>query len=282
MTAREAYRYLKASFAPLGEREAEAEAREVLFSVCGLSASELLLFPEKPILAAQEQTLKALCVRRTCGEPLAYLLGEREFYGLRFSVSEDVLIPRQETELLVERCTEIIQKENLKTALDLCTGSGCIAVCLSRHTSAAISASDISPEALSVARKNAETLGASVRFFESDLLKNVEGSYDLIVSNPPYISKEEYACIEPAVREKEPALALLGGADGLLFYRRIAEDAPSHLNPGGHLALEIGYEQAKAVCALLRAQGFDKIEVLKDYAGLERMVFAIWNKAMGA
>lgn len=281
MTAREVYRHLKASLASLGEREAEAEAREMLHCVCGLSVNELLLFPDREIPASQEERLKLLSARRTCGEPLAYLLGEREFYGLRFSVTADVLIPRQETELLVERCAQIIKEENLKTALDLCTGSGCIAVCLAKHTPAAVSASDVSPAALSVARENAKAQGASVRFFASDLLNGVEGSFDLIVSNPPYLSEEEYVRIAPGVREKEPALALLGGADGLLFYRRIAQDAPAHLNPGGHLALEIGYEQASAVCALLRAQGFDKIEVLKDYAGLDRLVFAVWNKAMG-
>ena len=281
MTAREVYRHLKASFASMGEREAEAEVREMLHCVCGLSVHELLLFPDREIPASQEERLRMLAARRTCGEPLAYLLGEREFYGLRFFVTEDVLIPRQETELLVERCIQLIQKENRRTALDLCTGSGCIAVCLSRHTSAAIFAADISPAALSVAGKNAETLGAPVRFFESDLLQNVEGSYDLIVSNPPYLSEAEYARIHPAVRDKEPGLALLGGADGLLFYRRIAKEAPGHLNPGGRLALEIGYEQAGAVCALLRAQGFDRIEVEKDYAGLDRMVFAMWNKAGG-
>lgn len=274
MNRRQAYRQLVQALAHLGLGEAEAEAREILEVLCGFSAQDLLLEPQKELPEKQETALQELACRRKAGEPLAYLLGSRAFYGMRFAVSRAVLIPRQETELLAERCIQIIQRKNLKTVLDLCTGSGCIAVCLAKHTAAAVSASDISPDALAVARGNAEKLGANVHFFASDLLEKAQGPYDLIVSNPPYISDAEYAAIDAGVREQEPALALRGGADGLTFYRRIAAQARGYLAKGGQLALEIGYEQGEAVCRLLAEQGFDKIELAKDYAGLDRMVFA--------
>lgn len=274
MNRQQAYRQLKQALAHLGPGEAEAEAREALEVLCSVSMQDLLLAPGEELDEKQTLALQELACRRKAGEPLAYLLGSRAFYGMRFAVSQAVLIPRQETELLAERCIEIIQRKNLKTALDLCTGSGCIAICLAKHTAAAVSASDISRDALTVARGNAEKLGADVHFFASDLLEKAQGPYDLIVSNPPYISDAEYAAIDAGVREQEPALALRGGADGLTFYRRIARQAPKYLAEGGQLALEIGYEQGEAVCRLLAEQGFDRIELAKDYAGLDRMVFA--------
>ena len=274
MNRQQAYRQLKQALAHLGPGEAEAEAREALEVLCSVSMQDLLLAPGEELDEKQTLALQELACRRKAGEPLAYLLGSRAFYGMRFAVSQAVLIPRQETELLAERCIEIIQRKNLKTALDLCTGSGCIAICLAKHTAAAISASDISRDALAIAQGNAEKLGAEVHFFASDLLEKAQGPYDLIVSNPPYISDAEYAAIDAGVREQEPALALRGGADGLTFYRRIAQQAPKYLAKGGQLALEIGYEQGEAVCRLLAEQGFDRIELAKDYAGLDRMVFA--------
>ena len=274
MNRQQAYRQLKQALAHLGPGEAEAEAREALEVLCSVSMQDLLLAPGEELDEEQVLALQELACRRKAGEPLAYLLGSRAFYGMRFAVSQAVLIPRQETDLLAERCVEIIQRKNLKTVLDLCTGSGCIAICLAKHTAAAVSASDISRDALAIAQGNAEKLGADVHFFASDLLEKAQGPYDLIVSNPPYISDAEYAAIDAGVREQEPALALRGGADGLTFYRRIAQQAPKYLAEGGQLALEIGYEQGEAVCRLLAEQGFDRIELVKDYAGLDRMVFA--------
>lgn len=274
MNRQQAYRQLKQALAHLGPGEAEAEAREALEVLRSVSMQDLLLAPGEELDEEQVLALQELACRRKAGAPLAYLLGSRAFYGMRFAVSQAVLIPRQETELLAERCIEIIQRKNLKTALDLCTGSGCIAICLAKHTAAAVSASDISRDALAIAQGNAEKLGADVHFFASDLLEKAQGPYDLIVSNPPYISDAEYAAIDAGVREQEPALALRGGADGLTFYRRIAQQVPKYLAEGGQLALEIGYEQGEAVCRLLAEQGFDRIELAKDYAGLDRMVFA--------
>lgn len=274
MNRLQAYRQLKQALAYLGPGEAEAEAREALEVLCNVSMQDLLLAPDEELPEAQILALQRLASGRKNGEPLAYLLKSRAFYGMRFAVSQAVLIPRQETELLVERCIEVIQKRKLNAALDLCTGSGCIAICLAKHTAAAVSASDISRNALAVAQGNAEKLGADVHFFESDLLEKAQGPYDLIVSNPPYISDAEYAEIDAGVREHEPALALRGGADGLTFYRLIAQQAPKYLAEGGQLALEIGCEQGEAVCRLLAEQGFDRIELAKDYAGLDRMVFA--------
>lgn len=201
--------------------------------------------------------------------PLQYITGRQEFMGIDFLVNENVLIPRQDTEVLVESVLPFVKG---KRVLDICTGSGCIAVSLSLlGNPAKVTASDKSEAALSLARKNAERAGALVTFIKSDLFDNIEGNFDIIISNPPYISENEMKELEPEVKEHEPSMALWGGMDGLYFYRRIISASPSYLKCGGRLFFEIGYSQAHSVKRLMEQQGFSDINIVKDYAGLDRV-----------
>lgn len=204
--------------------------------------------------------------------PLQYLLGTQDFMGLTFRVSEAVLIPRQDTETLIE---EILKEaQGVESVLDMCTGSGCIAISLAYYMQLQkCVAADISKEALKIAKENGKSLAPMVEFIHSDLFDEIEGRYDLIVSNPPYIASKECRELMPEVREHEPMLALDGQEDGLHFYRRIVGEAPHYLNPGGYLFFEIGYDQGESVPALMEAAGFSDVRVRKDLAGLDRIVY---------
>ncbi len=211
--------------------------------------------------------------RRLHHVPVQYITGQQEFMGFSFRVTPDVLIPRLDTEVLVEQALEYAAG---KRVLDMCTGSGCIILSLSRLASLQYAVGvDISPAALDVARNNARSLHASVDFLQSDLFENISGQYDIIVSNPPYIAQEEFAVLTEEVRSQEPMLALSGGADGLDFYRRIARDAGRFLSPQGRIFLEIGCRQGESVSGLLREQEFGDVKVIKDLAGLDRVVTAV-------
>lgn len=211
--------------------------------------------------------------------PVQQLLGHVEFMGLPFLVDGSVLIPRADTETLVETVLEDRKKKHGGRLLDMCTGSGCIAVALSvlgdfEETDAA----DLSVQALRLAEINAQRNRADIRFFDGDLFEKIEGQYDVIVSNPPYIAAPVIETLEPEVREHEPRTALNGGADGLDFYRRIAAQAGRYLKPGGSLYLEIGYDQAAAVSTLLSAHGFCEIHIRRDLAGCDRVAAASWRR----
>ena len=255
-------------------QEAMAEARYALTFILDISVSDLLLHGTDQVTETQEEQLRQIVKKRATGCPLAYILGERYFMGKPFFVQPGVLIPRQETELLCEQAAEVIRTQGLRSVLDLCTGSGCIAISIAKLTDAEVTALDISDTALQTAGHNAELLQAKVQLLHSDLFLNVDRKYDMITANPPYITAAAYAQLEDNVRVYEPELALLGGDDGLDFYRRIAKEAPEYLNPGGYLVQEIGYDQGEAVRELLAAQGFVNIEIRQDYAGLDRMVWA--------
>lgn len=221
--------------------------------------------------------LRGLVKRRRAHEPIAYLRGEREFYGRPFRVDARVLIPRPDTEALVDVALERSAHVSLSMRmLDLCTGSGCVAVTMARQRpTSRVLATDISKDALSVASTNAYRLGAyNVAFVESDLFERVEGRFDVITANPPYIASEEIPTLMADVRDFEPKLALDGGADGLDLIRKIIERAPNHLEPGGVLAMEIGIGESNAVQALYEAAGYKEIEVRRDYAKIERVVSA--------
>lgn len=239
----------------------------LLCFVTGCSKTELLL--RKEALSQQENALyQALVKRRRDGEPLQYLLGEWEFCSLPFLVSPAVLIPRPETELLAELAIQ--NAASSVKAIDLCTGSGALAVTLSHRTGLAVTAVDISEDALSVARENAERNSAKVTFLQMDLLKEYpKEQYDLVISNPPYIRTEEIDRLMPEVQH-EPRIALDGGKDGLIFYRRIAS-LPIY-TPDALLLLEIGWDQGEDVSALLKENGFCEIKVIKDLAGQDRIV----------
>ena len=202
--------------------------------------------------------------------PLQYITGEQEFMGLSFAVNPHVLIPRQDTEILVEEAQKRIHAG--MDALDLCTGSGCIIVSLSKYAPIHAAASDIAAQALKTAKENAKRHGVTVDFIESDLFEGITSRYDIIVSNPPYIPTEEIKTLMPEVREFEPFLALDGKEDGLFFYRKIIREANSHLKPDGFLLLEIGCGQGKDVACLMEAEGYKEITIRKDLSGLDRIV----------
>jgi release factor glutamine methyltransferase len=253
-----------------------AEARLLLRHVLDANAAWLEAHRDDPLPRSAAEAFAALVERRACGEPVAYLLGFREFYGREFSVTPDVLIPRPETELLVE----IVQKKlggsdtvsGAATLLDLGTGSGCVAITLALELpQARVSAADFSPAALAVARANATLLGADVSFVESDWLDCFGGRrFDLIVSNPPYVAAGDPHLSEGDLRF-EPPSALACGDDGLDAIRRIIADASRHLEAGGWLLLEHGYDQAAALRELLAAAGFGDIEQHRDLAGIVRV-----------
>lgn len=202
--------------------------------------------------------------------PLQYVLGYTNFYGYNILVKNGVLIPRPETELL---CEQVVKRATGKRILDLCTGSGAIAIATKLSAVCDVQASDLSDAALEIARYNAEVLSADVKFVQSDLFENIEGKFDIIVSNPPYIPTAEISALETEVKDYEPIIALDGGTDGLDFYRRIAQAAKNFLNENGTLILEIGIGQAEDVQTLLK-NNFTSVEILNDYADIPRIVIA--------
>ncbi len=243
-------------------------------SVLGVSRQDLFLEPEKRVSEEQAQKyLNAVSVR-VKHIPLQHITGYQQFMDLEFVVNKDVLIPRPETELLVEQVVSYIKDNNVKV-LDMCTGSGCIAVSVDRMcANADVTAVDISEKALKVAGENNTRNEGRVTFVQSDLFGNIHGTYDIIVSNPPYIPTSDIETLMEEVREHEPHLALDGSADGLKFYREICTNAVNYLNENGKIFLEIGYDQGQTVPELLRENGFTDIQVLKDLSGNDRMVIA--------
>ena len=212
--------------------------------------------------------LEPLLQRRLAGEPLAYITGAKEFFGLPLQVDARVLDPRPDTETLVEWALQVIPEDAPCDVIDLGTGSGAIALALQhQRPQARVSAVDVSPEALAVARGNAERLQLPVRFIHSHWLRDVQGAFDLIVSNPPYIRADDPHL---AALTHEPLQALASGADGLEDIRAIIERAPAHLKPGGWLLLEHGYDQAEAVRALFAHAGWQNVQSRQDLAGIER------------
>ncbi|MBS0345762.1 MAG: peptide chain release factor N(5)-glutamine methyltransferase [Proteobacteria bacterium] len=249
-----------------------SEARMFLCQLLGIGAAQVAAYPERGLSAEQSAHYAAWLERRAVGEPMAYILGEREFYGRRFQVSPAVLIPRPETELIVDLVRERIRAGSVPPRiLDLGTGSGALAVTLALELQGAeVTAVDLSPAALAVARGNAERLGAAVRFIESDWFSAVDATgFDFIVSNPPYIADEDPHLNDGDVRF-EPRTALASGAAGLDDLRRITLEAPAFLAPGGWLLMEHGYDQAAMVRDLLVSSGFQEVASALDLAGIER------------
>jgi release factor glutamine methyltransferase len=202
--------------------------------------------------------------------PYQYIIGKQEFMGFEFIVDESVLIPRQDTEILVEEVLKVAEGSDI---LDMCTGSGCIIISIGKlGNTKSLTAVDISLESLKVAQANASKLDTNVNFIHSDMFENVSGTYDIIVSNPPYIPTTDIKELMPEVKENEPVLALDGLEDGLHFYRILAKEAKNYLKDNGYLYLEIGYNQGEAVRYLLEAEGFRDVIVKKDLAGLDRVV----------
>ena len=228
----------------------------------------LIAHGDDALSSAQSELLFALCARRVAGEPVAYLTGHKGFYGLDLQVDARVLDPRPDTETLVDWALERLAGHPAPRVLDLGTGSGAIALALAHaRPDATVLAVDASADALAVARANGERLRLPVQFAQSDWFSAVPGTFDLIVSNPPYIAERDPHL--PALRH-EPLAALVAGADGLRDLRAIAAAAPTHLVPGGWLLLEHGWDQAEAVQTLLRTQGFEEVQTRNDLAGIGR------------
>ena len=228
----------------------------------------------------EKETLQYLISRRINGEPVSYIIGRKEFWSLPFKVNPAVMIPRPETETLVEETLKIFSPCSSPSILEIGTGSGAISIALATEfPQASISAIDISPEALTVAKENASSTGvSSIRFVEGNLyepFKTEKEMFDLIISNPPYIPTNEIPHLLPGIRDYEPAIAFDGGADGLEFHQKIAQDAHYYLKPGGYLLLEFGKDQGQEIAKIIsETQKFSFPEIIKDLSGIERVVKA--------
>lgn len=259
--------------AQAGIDEAELDARYILEYITGLNSAQYFIHSEDIIEKDKAEEFFRLIERRSKRIPLSYVIGTRDFFGLTFKVNENVLIPEQETELLVE---EVIKYSEGKAVLDMCTGSGCIAISIALFGKPSkVVASDISEKALEVARENAKSLKAGeISFIQGDMFENVTDKFDIIVSNPPYIETGEIDELMPEVRDYIPRLALDGDIDGLKFYRIISKEAVKKLNKNGRIFYEIGYNQSRAVASILLENGFTDVKIMKDYSGLDRIVMA--------
>lgn len=259
--------------------DAKIDARILLEFVCKTDRNALFLKGDTEVSKEEEEVYFDLLNKRIQHIPLQHLTGEQDFMGLTFKVNEHVLIPRQDTECLVEIVLKHLH-DGMRV-LDMCTGSGCILISLLHYSNDCIGVgADVSEDALKVAKENSEKLGnngisdrADITFVQSDLFKNVDGKFDIIVSNPPYIRTDVIQTLMPEVKDFEPMLALDGTEDGLEFYRRIISDGKTYLNRGGQLFFEIGYDQGEAVRSLMRENGYVDVEVAKDLAGLDRVVY---------
>lgn len=270
--------------------EPELDARYLLLEAFHMKLAVFLAVKDRELLDDRDTRercgeFKSLIQKRAMRIPLQHLTGVQEFMGFEFYVNEHVLIPRQDTETLVELVLSE-QKDRDKRVLDVCTGSGCIAVSLALMGGyRQVAALDVSCSALAVAGQNAERLlkgrEGDFQLIESDMFEALgeDRIYDVIVSNPPYIPSQVIDGLEPEVRDHEPRMALDGTEDGLKFYRILAEKAGKHLRKGGTIYMEIGYDQSGEVEALFRSRGYNRVRTVKDLAGLDRVVSAVWPGA---
>ncbi len=250
--------------------EEEAEAEWIVSLSLGIKRDDLAT--DRQITPKYIDKVNALVEERITGRPLWYCIGNVDFYGYTINVDERALIPRQETELLVYHAKQVVNKDS--KVLDLCTGTGAIAIAIKKETNATVFALDVSEKALSLAQENASNLQAEINFVLSDMFKDLtEKEFDVIVSNPPYIVSEEIQNLQKEVKDFEPMLALDGGKDGLDFYKIIAKNAKKYLKKGGTLLLEVGYDQAEQVKKLLK--GFAQVDILKDYENIDRIIKAV-------
>ena len=251
-----------------------------LFShIYNIDRAKYFLHSNEETSIIKYDTYMDLIKKRAKHIPLQYILGYQEFMGLRFKVNEHVLIPRQDTEILVE---EVLRVSSNKDVLDLCTGSGCIIISLMKlgNINRAVGV-DISRKALEIAKENASINKVNIEFKQSDLFSRVHDKFDIIVSNPPYIPNWEINRLSPEVRDYEPHLALDGKEDGLYFYRSIAKKVKDYLNPGGYIFFEIGYNQVDDLKKILKDEGIKEVKVIKDLSGLDRVIKGRYNYEKG-
>ena len=272
MQYQELYRMGKDRLTEAKIPEAELAARLLLEEVCGTDRNDLLVHGDKEVPPEQCDRYVEYIQRRQKREPLQQITGYQEFMGLRFKVTLDVLIPRQDTEILVEEVMRYVHDG--MHILDMCTGSGCILLSLLKYSNDCEGTGcDISEPALKVAEENAKELSLNASFVQSNLFENISGKYEFIVSNPPYIPTGVIPTLMEEVRDHEPVSALDGREDGPYFYREIVEKAGEYLYPGGMLFFEIGYDQAEKVSSLMQEAGYQEVTVCKDLAGLDRVVY---------
>lgn len=272
MNYRQWYEWGQAELAGKDVPEAALDARLLLEHVCHTKRHDLLAHGDRLLTPEEEKAYQNFIANRGKRIPLQHLTGVQEFMGLSFQVNEHVLIPRQDTEILVEEVMKNLHDG--MSILDMCTGSGCILLSLLHYSNGcAGTGADISPKALEVAEKNAKALGIKARFVQSDLFEKIDEKFEIIVSNPPYIASEEIKTLMDEVREHEPLNALDGKEDGLYFYRKIVKESKNFLKGGGMLFFEIGCSQAEAVSAMMQEAGFSEVQIVKDFAGLDRVVW---------
>lgn len=283
MTYREVWNWGKEILRHAGIPEADLDAWFLLEYVTGMTKTQYYVRDQEEMDSAKRKAYEEYIKRRGERIPLQHITGVQEFMGYPFAVDETVLIPRQDTEILVEEADRVARQSKAERILDVCTGSGCVLLSLLKMDERRRGVgSDLSGDALKVAEMNREKLGISKErctFFKSDLIEKIEGDYDLIVSNPPYIRTEEIEKLQEEVRLYDPYEALDGKEDGLYFYRRMISEAELYLRKGGSLLFEIGYDQAEEVSGLFKEAGFEQIRVKKDLAGLDRVVGGVYNKA---
>lgn len=276
MKYQELYDLGVAMLAGAGIEEAALDARLLLEEVCGTDRGYLIVHGDEPVTDWQKESYVNDINLRKQHIPLQQIIGYQEFMGLKFTVTPDVLIPRQDTEILVEEVMRFLHDR--MHILDMCTGSGCILLSLLHYSNDCVGVGcDISKEALAVAENNAKALGLKGTWIQSDLFENIEGRFEIIVSNPPYIPTGVIATLMEEVRSHEPIMALDGREDGLYFYRKIIDEAGSYLYPGGMLFFEIGCEQAAEVKALMEKAAYQEVTVCKDLAGLDRVVYGVYG-----
>jgi len=247
----------------------QLNAEYIISHILGTNKTDLYLNSKDVLNSEKSYLIEQLILRRTKHEPLQYILGKTEFHGCKIKVNPDVLIPRPETELIVEK----VLQEDFSSILEIGTGSGAIAIALAKQMkNVKIKATDISEEALNTARQNAELNNVSINFVQSDIFENIKNKYDIIVSNPPYISKKEYNNLAPEIKDYEPEISLLAEEEGLFYYKKILANAKDYLTDIGKIYFEIGYDQAKRVKKFALENGFSKVEVYQDLNGFNRIV----------
>ena len=278
MTVREILQYGKHALEDSRNEYAKYESRVLLEEVLGIKYMQMLVNPDASVSSEAENRYKEMLEKRRQHYPLQYILGYAHFMDYTFIVNEHVLIPRNDTEVLVETVDQLLNSKAFEsrsvTLLDLCSGSGCIGISLKLyHDNVNLALCDISKDALEVASRNLKKYQLDAALLESDLFTNVKEQYSIIVCNPPYIERDVIPTLMPEVKDYEPMQALDGGVSGLDFYQAILADVHQYLNRDGYLFFEIGYNQGQAVSGLMKNAGFCDVCVKKDYAGLDRIVY---------
>ena len=271
LTIQNVLAWLIHTFRSLKFENPELNSELILSNVLNLKRTELHLSSQNKISEIDFEIINRILRRRIDHEPFQYIFGKTDFFGYPILVDRNVLIPRSETELLVEKI--INENSEVRTILEIGTGSGAIAIALAKNLlQAKIDATDISEKALQIAMKNALKNKVEINFINSDLFKNVSGKYDLIVSNPPYISKTEYEKLPFEIRDFEPKKALIAEENGLFFYKKILAKVKDYLTKNGKIYFEIGFDQAERIKEIALINGFTNIEVCKDFNGFDRIM----------